>query len=73
MGVECCWVLGAILVNAAKTLLTGWFPEIWIFVLGALFVIVTLFLPRGVLGGLDVLGRRKSETLPKGAQPQPAE
>ena len=29
-------VLGAILVNAAKTLLTGWFPEIWIFVLGAL-------------------------------------
>lgn len=50
-------VLGAILVNGAKTLLTGWFPEIWIFVLGALFVVVTLFLPKGVLGGLDILGR----------------
>ena len=51
-------VIGAILVNGAKTLLTGWFPEIWIFVLGALFVLVTLFLPKGVLGGLDVLGRK---------------
>jgi len=46
-------VLGAILVNAAKTLFTGWFPELWTFVLGALFVAVTLFLPRGVLGGLS--------------------
>lgn len=51
-------VIGALLVNGAKTLLTGWVPEIWIFVLGALFVSVTLLLPRGVLGGLDVLGRR---------------
>ncbi|MEM1383885.1 MAG: urea ABC transporter permease subunit UrtC [Pseudomonadota bacterium] len=51
-------VVGAVLVNGAKTLFTGWFPEIWIFVLGALFVLVTLFLPRGVLGGLGDLGRR---------------
>ena len=53
-------VIGAILVNGAKTLLTGWVPEIWIFVLGAIFVFVTLFLPKGVLGGLDILGRRLS-------------
>ncbi|MEL6478214.1 MAG: urea ABC transporter permease subunit UrtC [Pseudomonadota bacterium] len=52
-------VIGAVLVNAAKTLLTGWIPEIWIFALGAMFVLVTLFLPRGVLGGLDLLGRRR--------------
>ena len=45
-------VVGAILVNAAKTLLTGWAPEIWLFFLGGLFVATTLFLPRGVLGGL---------------------
>ena len=51
-------VIGAILVNGAKTLFTGWFPELWTFALGALFVLVTLFLPRGVLGGLDVLGRK---------------
>jgi urea transport system permease protein len=43
-------VLGAILVNGAKTLLTGWLPEVWLFALGALFVFVTLFMPQGVLG-----------------------
>ena len=42
--------LGAGLVNGAKTFLTGAFPEVWLFFLGALFVAVTLFLPKGVLG-----------------------
>ena len=42
--------LGALIVNGAKTLLTGWFPEIWLFALGGLFVFVTLFMPQGVLG-----------------------
>jgi urea transport system permease protein len=51
-------VLGAILVNGAKTLLTGWFPEVWLFALGALFIGVTLFLPHGVLGGLGSLRAR---------------
>jgi len=43
-------IAGAVLVNYAKTYLTGAFPEIWLFALGALFVIVTLFLPRGIIG-----------------------
>ncbi|MEM7255078.1 MAG: urea ABC transporter permease subunit UrtC [Pseudomonadota bacterium] len=43
-------VLGAVGVNYAKTWLTGAFPEIWLFTLGALFVLVTLFLPRGLAG-----------------------
>jgi urea transport system permease protein len=42
--------VGAVLVNYAKTYLTGAFPEIWLYVLGALFVLVTLFLPRGIAG-----------------------
>jgi urea transport system permease protein len=42
--------LGAVLVNFAKTWLTGALPEIWLFALGALFIVVTLFLPRGVIG-----------------------
>ncbi len=42
--------LGAILVNFAKTWLTGALPEIWLFALGGLFIGVTLFMPRGVLG-----------------------
>jgi urea transport system permease protein len=42
--------LGALVVNFAKTYLTGAFPEYWLFALGALFVLVTLFLPKGLLG-----------------------
>ena len=43
-------IAGAVLVNYAKTYLTGAFPEVWLYVLGALFVMVTLFLPRGLAG-----------------------
>jgi urea transport system permease protein len=42
--------LGALVVSAAKTWLTGAMPEVWLFALGALFVLVTLFLPKGILG-----------------------
>jgi urea transport system permease protein len=41
---------GAVLVNYAKTYLTGAFPEVWLYALGALFVLVTVFLPRGLAG-----------------------
>ena len=44
-------VLGAILVNYAKTTFTsGILAPYWLFLLGALFVFVTLFLPRGIVG-----------------------
>jgi urea transport system permease protein len=41
---------GAVLVNYAKTFFTGALPEVWLYALGALFVLVTLFLPRGLMG-----------------------
>ena len=43
-------VVGAFIVNWAKTYLTGALPEVWLFALGALFILVTLFLPKGVVG-----------------------
>jgi len=43
-------ITGAVLVNYSKTVLTGAFPEAWLFALGAIFVLGTLFLPRGVVG-----------------------
>ena len=43
-------VVGAIVVNYAKTWMTGALPEVWLFALGALFVLVTVFLPRGIVG-----------------------
>lgn len=46
-------IVGAIVVNYAKTYLTGAFPEIWLYALGSLFVVVTLFLPRGIAGLLS--------------------
>src|SRR5204863_4541542 len=41
---------GAILVNYAKTYFTSAIPDVWLYALGALFVLVTVFLPRGVVG-----------------------
>ena len=46
-------VLGAVLVNFAKTWLTGALAEFWLFALGALFIGVTLFLPKGIIGTLS--------------------
>jgi len=52
-------VAGAVLVNYAKTIFTGAIPEFWLYALGALFVLVTLFLPRGVVG---LLRRRQASS-----------
>jgi len=46
-------ILGAGLVNGAKSFFTVAFPEYWLFALGAIFIGVTLFMPRGVLGALQ--------------------
>jgi len=43
-------ILGAVLVNFGKSYFTGALPELWLFALGGLFVAVTLFLPKGLLG-----------------------
>lgn len=50
---------GAALVNAAKSWFTGAFPEFWLFFLGGLFILVTLFLPQGIIGVLTKLGRAR--------------
>jgi urea transport system permease protein len=53
-------ILGAVLVNYAKTYLTGAFPDAWLYVLGALFILVTLLLPRGIVGLLPKRHKVKS-------------
>jgi len=50
--------IGAVLVNFAKTWLTGTFPELWLYGLGALFILVTLFLPKGIVGSLSARVQR---------------
>jgi len=48
---------GALAVNYGKSYFTAALPEVWLFALGALFVLVTIFLPKGMIGLL-----RKKET-----------
>ncbi|MBU0539444.1 MAG: urea ABC transporter permease subunit UrtC [Gammaproteobacteria bacterium] len=54
-------VIGAVAVNYAKTYFTGAFPEVWLFMLGALFVISTLYLPKGIVGVVNQLRERRAE------------
>jgi len=55
-------VIGAIVVNAAKSGLSEAFPDGWLFFMGALFVVVVVFMPKGLVGvaqqGFDYARRR---------------
>ncbi|HEX3348642.1 MAG TPA: urea ABC transporter permease subunit UrtC [Acetobacteraceae bacterium] len=64
-------ILGAVLVNLGKTYFTGAFPEVWLYALGFLFILVTLLLPGGILGLFARRGARIAVT-PTPA-PEPAE
>jgi len=50
-------ILGAGVVNGAKSYFTQAFPEYWLYFLGLLFILATLFLPQGIAG----LARRWTE------------
>jgi len=55
-------LVGAALVNMGKSWLTAHFPSLWLYALGGLFILVTLFLPNGVLGLASTLRRRLGKT-----------
>jgi len=57
-------ILGAGIVNFAKSWFTVAFPEYWLFFLGLLFILVTLFLPQGVVGAFDEVRKRLRERKP---------
>ena len=69
-------VVGAFAVNLMKTIFTtGFLAPYWLFVLGGLFILVTLGMPKGIVGTIsDLLSRRKAtdrpaETTPAATQP----
>lgn len=43
-------IIGAISVNLGKSWFTAWLPDYWLFALGGLFILVTLYMPKGVIG-----------------------
>jgi len=65
-------ILGAVLVNFAKSWFTSVLPELWLFALGGLFLAVTLFLPRGLAGLFDRKAMGGKHPVPA-AQPEAAE
>ncbi|MDO8351918.1 MAG: urea ABC transporter permease subunit UrtC [Aestuariivirga sp.] len=71
-------IIGGLLVNAGKSVFTGLWPDYWLYALGGLFVLVTLFMPKGIVGSLrSLFSRRKpprqdnSEPLETGAKDIP--
>ena len=58
-------IIGAILVNGGKTIFTGLFPDFWLFALGGLFIAVTLFLPKGIVGTIaQYFGKKRVPAKP---------
>lgn len=63
-------IVGAFIVNGAKSWLTVTAPEFWLYFLGALFIAVTLFLPDGVVGLVKKLkNKRHDNKTREGAAP----
>jgi urea transport system permease protein len=53
-------IVGAFMVNGAKSWFTVAFPEYWLYFLGALFIASTLYLPQGLVGLVRTLKRKMS-------------
>jgi urea transport system permease protein len=60
-------IVGAFAVNGAKSWFTAAFPEYWLYFLGAIFIVVTLFLPQGIVGLVRKIFRKNEEKNDGGA------
>ena len=66
-------LIGAALVNLAKSWFTVAFPEYWLYVLGFLFIAVTLFMPQGVVGLLKKRGAPRRPEVHQSAPQKPTQ
>ena len=66
---------GAVIVNWAKTSISEQFPSGWLYLQGLLFVVVILFLPKGIGGAVEHLARARGRRMPLrgGGRPRAAE
>ena len=53
--------IGAFVVNYASTYFTSALPEVWLYALGGLFVVSTLFLPKGIVGLFEKIKMKKND------------
>jgi len=56
-------IIGALVVNYAKTYFTGALPEAWLFMLGGMFIATTLFLPKGIVGTEAIIDEFETQRL----------
>ncbi|MBY6196107.1 urea ABC transporter permease subunit UrtC [Vibrio hangzhouensis] len=64
-------IVGALVINYAKSWFTVEFPEVWLFALGGLFVLSTMYFPKGLIGFLSdkiQLARNKVKPAQKGSE-----
>ena len=52
-------IIGAFVVNYASTYFTSALPEVWLYALGGLFVVSTLYLPKGIVGLISKIKLKK--------------
>ena len=64
-------ILGAFIVNGAKSFFTVALPEYWLYMLGLMFILVTLFMPDGILGLAKRLAAKASRRGQKPADAAP--
>jgi hypothetical protein len=64
-------ILGAISVNALKSYATRAFAEQWLYILGGLFILVVLFMPKGLVGLPGQLREFKKKLARRTAEPPP--
>ena len=71
-------IIGAVVVNALKSWATVEYPDLWLIMMGGMFILVVLFMPKGIVGLPDqirgFIARQRqtsgSETVPNAAPSQ---
>ncbi|MDX9741010.1 MAG: urea ABC transporter permease subunit UrtC [Gammaproteobacteria bacterium] len=66
-------VYGALVVSWGKTMFSEAYPELWLFLMGALFISVVMFFPKGLAGLWETHGRRLRNILSRSKAPSPGQ
>jgi urea transport system permease protein len=64
-------VYGTLLVNLGKTYFSETLPELWLFLMGGLFIAVVMYFPNGLAGVVDTQGRRLMQALKRRREVKP--
>jgi urea transport system permease protein len=66
-------IVGAICVNALKSWATRAYPDLWLIFLGGMFILVVLFMPKGIVGLFAQIREFIARQRPKAGKPNAGE